>query len=911
MSYIFIKKIFLIFILTSIISFSIWPAIIFAQNFDEISPEEIKEYLELPEKDAQNLMESLPQILTSEGINLLSSGYSTDEEIAAILTLRKGARVQMLNHLLIDAPIEITGKIIEYTIEMARIFLAEDIVSTIWDRLEKESVKRAVEYGMKALLQNEIRVTPGTLSFSYPSYKGNQQNVVFQYLMIYRPIDEKHGNVVIRIYSSTSIEPPKSSPWLMGGVYHELTHDLAPFIIEINGSLEDFGWIGNPSIKVTFPEQVPDLGIKPLGFFDRNVLDPIKNGLEETILVFKKIFGKTAEGKDKIQTFGEGAILDIENALNAIKAKTENLWNKFEETVSQFNPFGAAASFFSQFDNKKTLALESSLSETESELEKLRSEISLLEEKLKVEESLKKELKEKYESDLNEISNEVNDFTARLDTFSQQINEFNQKPSEESTKPKSEEAKTEIEETTFCQRKEGDLPKGNKIIFNEVSWMGTENSSNDEWIELKNISGAGTNLAGWQLLDKDGQIKIIFSNGEQFSANGFYLLERTDDNSVPNVSANKIYTGALNDTNETLYLFNENCELEDEILANPNWPAGDKDSKRTMERKSDLGWQTSANIGGTPKSENSSGNFFVASGGGSSGGGSSGTGTTTGGGGSSGGTSPPPPKFGIIINEIQIEGQTSKDEFIELYNLTNQDVNLSSFSLKKKTSTGSESNLVSSDKFSGTISTGGYLLIVPQPKDDGTPNYQGTVPPDLFYSGKTYSIAANNTVLLYDSNSNLIDKVGFGNAKDFEGNVFPKNPEKGQSLGREWLEESQNYQDTNDNQEDFEIQNPTPKSKNQTIEESGSPFEIIVSGADTVWNLNLTTASADVKDSTDAPPQDLAEVFVSHADIAWNLDCPTVSLDIIDSTDAPPQVLPEAFISGSETTKNINLEKLE
>jgi len=130
---------------------------------------------------------------------------------------------------------------------------------------------------------------------------------------------------------------------------------------------------------------------------------------------------------------------------------------------------------------------------------------------------------------------------------------------------------------------------------------------------LKNISGSEINLNGWQLLDKDNQIKVIFPDKNYrgatpvISPSGFYLLERTGDDSALGVAADLIYTGGLSNTNEALYLFDENCQFEDEVLANPDWPAGNNSLKRTMERKSDFEWQTSANPGGTPKRGNSLG----------------------------------------------------------------------------------------------------------------------------------------------------------------------------------------------------------------------------------------------------------------------------------------------------------------
>ncbi|MFA5232348.1 MAG: lamin tail domain-containing protein [Candidatus Paceibacterota bacterium] len=166
----------------------------------------------------------------------------------------------------------------------------------------------------------------------------------------------------------------------------------------------------------------------------------------------------------------------------------------------------------------------------------------------------------------------------------------------------------------YCSQSNLSNPILSPIIINEVAWMGTQFGSSDEWIELKNISGADVNLNNWQLLDKDNQIKVVFDASDIVPANGFYLLERTDDTSVPNMLFNRIYSGALSDANESLRLFNSGCELVDEAKAEENWPAGDKDNKKTMERNGDLnGWHAYSlsapdeisGLFGTPKRENS------------------------------------------------------------------------------------------------------------------------------------------------------------------------------------------------------------------------------------------------------------------------------------------------------------------
>lgn len=148
------------------------------------------------------------------------------------------------------------------------------------------------------------------------------------------------------------------------------------------------------------------------------------------------------------------------------------------------------------------------------------------------------------------------------------------------------------------------------VVINEIAWMGTINSANDEWIELYNNTENLINLDGWQLLTQDGTPKINLSG--TIPANGFYLLERTDDNTVPAISADKIYTGALGNSGEALELYDNFGNLIDRVDNSSGWLAGDNKTKQTMERKnpqlegSNLdNWQTSQNPGGTPRVQNS------------------------------------------------------------------------------------------------------------------------------------------------------------------------------------------------------------------------------------------------------------------------------------------------------------------
>jgi len=367
--------------------------------------------------------------------------------------------------------------------------------------------------------------------------------------------------------------------------------------------------------------------------------------------------------------------------------------------------------------------------------------------------------------------------------------------------------------TNLCHVSTPQLPLRNKIIINEVAWMGTQNSSNDEWVELKNISSEITNLSNWQLLDQNEQIKIIFPNEIRLGPGQFLLLERTNDETVPNILADIIYVGSLANQNESLRLFDNSCQFQDEVFAQPDWPAGDNVSKRTMERKLDFTWQTSALINGTPKQENSNGYVVINSGGSSNVPNTTittittpttiqtTTTTTT--------TTTKPNYAKILITEIRVAGLSSDgktnvyDEFIEFYNSNNFEVDLTNWYLQKKTSQSNEfSSLVPSDLFEGKIiNPSEYFLI-----SHSSSTYQDIA--DILDSN--YSVTDNNTIVLKNPNREIVDKVGFGEANDCEV-TCALNPGPSKSIQRKYIDED--FIDTDDNFNDFEIQNcPSPKS---------------------------------------------------------------------------------------------------
>lgn len=187
-----------------------------------------------------------------------------------------------------------------------------------------------------------------------------------------------------------------------------------------------------------------------------------------------------------------------------------------------------------------------------------------------------------------------------------------------------------------------------------------------------------------------------------------------------------------------------------------------------------------------------------------------------------------PPVFSatdhIVISELLI-GKTgaSTDEFIELYNPTNSDIDLQNCKLSKKTKNGDESVLVSS--LSGIIPAHGYFLITHV-------NSSESSSADMTYTGT--GIADDNTVILYNAGGTTpLDELGINDAGESETSpaAYPATTTSGKSIERKaksastpdtmkigGIDETEgNGEDTNNNTNDF-ISRAYPQPQNSNSE---------------------------------------------------------------------------------------------
>jgi len=166
------------------------------------------------------------------------------------------------------------------------------------------------------------------------------------------------------------------------------------------------------------------------------------------------------------------------------------------------------------------------------------------------------------------------------------------------------------------------------VVINEVAWAGTKTNPTDEWIELYNNSSSTIDIAKWTLGAADGVPSVVFSTSTgttTIPAGGFYLLERSNDQTVSDVPTDYFFTGALNNEGERLELRDIQNNLIDLVDFSAGWPAGSSTPNYiSMERISatttgtnSFNWASNnlitrngkdaggKNINGTPRAKNS------------------------------------------------------------------------------------------------------------------------------------------------------------------------------------------------------------------------------------------------------------------------------------------------------------------
>ncbi len=233
----------------------------------------------------------------------------------------------------------------------------------------------------------------------------------------------------------------------------------------------------------------------------------------------------------------------------------------------------------------------------------------------------------------------------------------------------------------------------------------------------------------------------------------------------------------------------------------------------------------------------------------------------------------------IIISQFQVSGVSATDEFIELYNPTNKDIDLFDYKIQKRSSSGASYNIISSIPEKSIIKAFSYFLIAHQ-----NFSLKSYIVPDLTYS--TYSIANDNSIVIYNADSDMVDVVGYGNCVVFEGSCIA-NLSSGQSFIRTndynnygigygyGLNNSFNYLcsdfDLNDNKKDFFVLDKSSPRNSSFKNECKYIPSITQIDFNNINNNSNNQSSAVSTQSNNTPPQSVSNNSFENIFIKENL----------------------------------------
>jgi len=710
------------------------------------------------------------------------------------------------------------------------------------------SVKEARNYASEWLLENEIKTSSGILKLEYDAYDGDKPKYEVPYIIVDEPISQNTGNLSIKIYSSQEIKAPasKGSPGMMEGIawsYSLGKEKISPFIFTMTGKVNriktgyfrgeithKYKWVKNPQITIEFPDKVPEIKITKKSFFG-NIKNKIANSINKTKTAFGKVGGAVSDGLSEIGK-------DISNFTRKIKTTISKL---FGASVGEKLPD------YSDYQDKEQEYL-TRISELEKHVQEL--EEKLEREQLEQKEEMRRQAS-RYQAEIKKLQEEILKKSSDInssDTADYEFQRtFEQKEMPEKQKePEEEPLEDQEEKQPEKQEKERSQVQTLPLLISEVC-AGLDSSKN-EFIEIYN-----PNDIPIEINNENFELKLVNSKNNTtkkkitwkrntIPAKGFFLfvageliingkkiegdanfssgltsvsgviISDADGKIFDKVGWGKpglmpptlavetqciikdkgLYTGeSLQRKSKNNFLIDTNNNYYDFEFSSLITPQNSLDQKAIYTKPASR--QSGGFSSNTPSLTNSS---FSQN--------------------NQENSQELPPLERILITEVQIEGEQSSDDFIELFNPNNQLVDISGWQIKKKTSSGKESSVIVVPQ--GTIIDPLNYILWASSKND----YHQRVGADI--STAAY-LSKNNSIALFDKEKRLIDAVAWGEGENqfVEDIPFSENPAKNQTIGRKINENTQEYIDTDNNSLDFEIQIPTPKGKNQKLTEENKP----------------------------------------------------------------------------------------
>ncbi len=316
---------------------------VFALDYTSLQSE-----IEIPKRDVNLILNSLTSELTDKRTNLFVFYESEPEKEAVLVLLGMGIKSNAFDYLMVQAPKEILIEFTKVGLKVAS--LAYDPgISTI-AKMGLEEVKKEV---VGWLVRNELRAGGGNLTLSsYSTYDGTRSSANLPFVLIHEPRD---GKTEIVIYSSKKIKPPISlgsvtgsgvqngNFWSMEEWIQQGKTTLSPFTVKVSGRVEksQYGgylWREGPVVDIDLQSPVPDFEFKELSVLDHQLLS-----LNKTLVAAKNAFETMTGAASSVG--------------NKISGATQSAWDKIKSGISNIVNLGGASvsSFFSPGNNNMTV----------------------------------------------------------------------------------------------------------------------------------------------------------------------------------------------------------------------------------------------------------------------------------------------------------------------------------------------------------------------------------------------------------------------------------------------------------------------------------------------------------------------------------------------------------------------------
>ena len=194
----------------------------------------------------------------------------------------------------------------------------------------------------------------------------------------------------------------------------------------------------------------------------------------------------------------------------------------------------------------------------------------------------------------------------------------------------------------------------------------------------------------------------------------------------------------------------------------------------------------------------------------------------------------------VVVSEVQLAGAISTDDFIELYNPTSSEVDLSNYRLVKRTGSATADDTIVAFQSGDVIAAHGFFLWC-----------NNNIAVTLGCNRNTSdSIANNNSIGLRDGpedTGTLIDAVTFGTVTNSLGEGTPlATPEASQSAERKPGESSPtggNGEDTDNNSDDFTLRTVSEPQNASSSAESPTGSTPTLTPTETLTPTNTPTGT--------------------------------------------------------------------